>query len=242
VSEPGERLRVLGVGAHPDDLEFRVGGALATYAAGGAEVVAMIVTDGGRGSWDAVAPTALASRRLSESRAAARALGVERVLCLHHRDGSVQDAPALRQELCAWLRALRPHVILTHDPWRRYNLHPDHRAVGWACCDALVAARNANYYPEQLERTAPWRPRELLLFLPREVNHVVDISSQIEAKVAAVLCHASQLAGWAARAEPPGGEPADAVRGRVLQQAAAAAADRDFAYGEAVHRLALRGG
>jgi LmbE family N-acetylglucosaminyl deacetylase len=232
---------VLAVGAHPDDLEFRVGGALAAYAAGGAEVTAMMVTSGDRGSWDIVAPAQLASRRLAEAEAAARVLGVERVLCLHHRDGSVQDASALGQELCAWLRALRPHVILTHDPWRRYNLHPDHRAVGWACCDALVAARNANYYPEQLERCAPWRPSELLLFMPLEVNHLVDITSQIDRKVAAVLCHASQLAGWAARAEPPPGEPADAVRGRVLQQAAAAAADQDFAYGEAVHRFVLRG-
>ena len=240
MTAPSERLRVLGVGAHPDDLEFRVGGTLAAYAAGGAEVTVLMVTDGGRGSRDVASPTDLASRRLAEAEAAGRALGAERVLCMHHRDGSVQDAPALRQELCAWLRALRPHVILTHDPWRRYNIHPDHRAVGWACCDALVAARNANYYPEQLHRLTAWRPRELLLFMPLEVNHVVDISSHIEVKVAAVLCHASQVAGWAARAEPPGGDPAAAVGRRVHQQAAAAARGA-FACGEAVHRLALRG-
>jgi len=241
VRAPDERLRVLGVGAHPDDLEFRVGGALAAYAAEGAEVTMMLITDGGRGSWDVVRPAELAGRRLAEAEAAGRALGAERVFCLHHRDGSVVDAPALRQELCAWLRALRPNVVLTHDPWRRYNVHPDHRATGWACCDAMVAARNANYFPEQLERLAPWRPRELLLFMPLEVNHVVDISSHLEAKVAAVLRHESQLAGWAARAEPPGGDPADSVRRRVRQQAAAAAEGRSFSYGEAVHRVTLRG-
>lgn len=232
-----ERLRVVAVGAHPDDLEFRVGGTLVKYAAAGADVAALIVTDGDRGSWEVGSPVALGARRQREAEAAMQTLGVTQTIFLHRSDGALYDADGLSHELCGWLRSLQPHVVITHDPWRRYNLHPDHRTVGWACCDAINAARNANFHAEQLDRLRPWRTGELCLFMPFRVNHVVDISAYIETKVAGVLCHGSQLAGWAARAEVEGADLAGAVTGRVLTMAREAAATEPFGYGEAFHQV-----
>ena len=40
------------------------------------------------------------------------------------------------------IRELRPEVVLGHDPWKRYRLHPDHRAAGLLVCDGIVAARD----------------------------------------------------------------------------------------------------
>lgn len=233
--------RVVAIGAHPDDVDFRVGGSLARWAAAGAEVIVIVVSDGDRGSWTPVAPNALAIERLQEQAAGARTLGAARVIPLHRSDGAIYDTAGLSQELCLWYRLLRPTTVVTHDPWRRYNLHPDHRAVGWAACNAVVAARNANFHPEQLDRLRRWGPRQVLLFLPLRVNHVVDVSEYIERKVDAVLCHRSQLAGWASRADPGAADQAEAVRGRILQVAADAAAGESFRYGEAFHRLASKG-
>jgi LmbE family N-acetylglucosaminyl deacetylase len=75
--------------------------------------------------------------------------------------------------------------------------------------------------------------------MPLSVNHVVDVTAQVETKAAAVLCHASQLAGWAARAQGESGELATVVQGRVLRLAEEAAAAQPFDYGEAFHRIAF---
>jgi LmbE family N-acetylglucosaminyl deacetylase len=232
-----EGTRVLAVGAHPDDVDFRAGGTLAAYAARGASIHSVVVTDGDRGSWDRVSPNELALDRLDEQRRALEALGAHELICLHRSDGAVYDIPGLRQELCLLYRRLRPTTIITHDPWRRYNPHPDHRAVGWAACDAIVAARNANFYSEQLTTVDTWNPPEVLLFLPFQVNHVVDISTTIERKVAAVLCHGSQLESWAAKAEHRGDDLRRAVRERVLSLSRESGSAAGFEYGERFHRL-----
>ena len=46
------------------------------------------------------------------------------------------------------IRTLRPDVVLGHDPWKRYRLHPDHRNAGLLVCDAIVAARDPHFFPE----------------------------------------------------------------------------------------------
>ncbi|HZD02524.1 MAG TPA: PIG-L deacetylase family protein [Actinomycetes bacterium] len=235
-----DESRVVAIGAHPDDVDFRVGGSLARWAAAGAEVIVIVVSDGDRGSWTPVAPNALAIERLREQAEGARTLGAARLISLHRSDGAIYDTAGLSQELCLWYRLLRPTTVVTHDPWRRYNLHPDHRAVGWAACNAVVAARNANFHPEQLDHLQLWSPRQVLLFLPLLVNHVVDVSDHIERKIDAVLCHRSQLAGWASRADPDAADQAEAVRGRILQLAADTAVGQPFRYGEAFHRLTSR--
>ncbi len=187
--------RALAIGAHPDDAEFGAGGTLAKWADQGCTVSIVIATDGSKGTWDPDQdPTELARARRRESRAAADALGARgELVFLDHVDGELRNSPELREELSLWIRRLRPDVILTWDPWKRYMLHPDHREIGWATVDAVVAARDHLFFPHQLmEGVDKHRPRAVLLYAADEPDHWEDISSSFDSKIEALLCHSSQ--------------------------------------------------
>lgn len=187
--EPPESA--LAIGAHPDDIEFGTGGTLARWAAAGTRVTLLVMTDGSKGSWDpAVDPAELAARRTAEQSAAAETMGAVEVLQAGHIDGELEYSMGLRAQVCRFIRTVRPAVVLTHDPWQRYQLHPDHRVTGWAVVDGVVAARDHLFFPEQ--GLAPHRPSVLLLWFPDEANHWEDIAGSLDRKVAALLCHASQ--------------------------------------------------
>jgi LmbE family N-acetylglucosaminyl deacetylase len=183
----------LAVGAHPDDVEFGAGGTLAKWAAAGCVVHHLVLTDGSKGTWNPDADLhALVRIRQDEQRAAAAALGAAgEVVFLGQVDGELEVTSSLRAEVCAVIRRLRPHVVLGHDPWKRYRLHPDHRAAGFLVCDALVAARDPHFFPEQ--RLEPHRPSAVLLWEADEVNHAEDVSGSVDAKLAALEAHRSQF-------------------------------------------------
>lgn len=187
--------RALSIAAHPDDAEFGAGGTLAKWAEGGCEVTLLIATDGSKGTWDpAVAPADLAAARRAEAVAAATVLGASpEVVFLDHVDGELQHSPALQAELCLWIRRLRPDVVLSWDPWKRYMLHPDHREIGWGACDAVVAARDHLFFPEQLVAgLEKHRPDALLLYAADAPDHYEDITATFERKIDALLEHSSQ--------------------------------------------------
>jgi LmbE family N-acetylglucosaminyl deacetylase len=95
-----------------------------------------------------------------------------------------------RRQVCQVIREVRPEVVLGHDPWRRYRLHPDHRHAGWLLTDAVVAARDPKFFPELSE--PPHRPTSMLLFEADEPNHVENAEGMVDRKVAALLAHESQ--------------------------------------------------
>lgn len=183
--------RVLAIGAHPDDIEFGAGGTIAKWSAAGAEVVIVITTDGSKGSWDPdTEPTELAERRAAEQRAAARELGVARIVQLGHVDGELEYSRQLRIDMATQIRLQKPDVVLSHDPWQRYQMHPDHRATGFAVTDGVVSARDHLFHPELgLEAH---RPAALLLWSADAPDHYEPIDETVERKIAALLCHASQ--------------------------------------------------
>lgn len=185
--------RALAVGAHPDDVEFGAGATLATWAAAGCEVSLVICTDGSKGTWDPHADTAaLVATRQAEAVDAARALGATgEVVFLGRVDGELEDDRLARSELARWIRVLRPDVLLGHDPWQRYRLHPDHRAAGFLTTDALVAARDPHFFPEH--GVTHHRPSALLLFEADEPDHAEPVAPEaVEAKIAALEAHRSQ--------------------------------------------------
>jgi len=183
----------LAIGAHPDDVEFGCGGTLAKWASAGCVVHHLVLTDGSKGTWDPNADTvALVARRRDEQREAARRLGARGdVVFLDNVDGELVESPALVSEIARQIRRLRPTVVLGHDPWKRYRLHPDHRHAGFLTCDAIVAARDPHFHHEH--RLPHHRPDTLLLWEADEPDHAEDVSSSIDAKIAALMAHESQF-------------------------------------------------
>ncbi len=186
--------RALAIGAHPDDIEFGAGATLARWAEAGCEVSLLICTDGSKGTWDGEADIAsLVATRADEAREASRALGANgEVVLLGRVDGELDDRDrTTRSEIARHIRRLRPDVLLGHDPWKRYRLHPDHRAAGFLVCDALVAARDPHFFPEH--GLDPHRPRALLLFEADEPDHVEPVDEHhLAARIAALEAHRSQ--------------------------------------------------
>ena len=185
--------RALAIAAHPDDVEFQCGATLAKWAAAGCAVSHLICTDGSKGSWDPDDDLdALVALRQDEQRAAARALGATgEVVFLGRTDGELQADLATQAEVAAWIRRLQPDVVLGHDPWKRYRLHPDHRAAGFLAVDGVVAARDPHFFPEQ--GLAHHRPDALLLFEADEADHHEDVEGFADAKIAALERHVSQF-------------------------------------------------
>ena len=185
--------RALAIGAHPDDADFNCGATLAKWAAAGCEVSILVCTDGSKGTWDPTVDVAdLVATRRHEQRAAAEALGATgQVVFLGWPDGGLESGVEPRWQVASWIRRLRPDVVLGHDPWKRYRLHPDHRHAGWLTTDGVVAARDAAFFPEQ--QIPHWRPDALLLFEADEPDHVEDVTGHEAAKVAALRSHTSQF-------------------------------------------------
>ncbi|MET0326087.1 MAG: PIG-L deacetylase family protein [Ilumatobacteraceae bacterium] len=188
----------LAVAAHPDDVEFGAGGTLAKWAAAGCVVHHLVCTDGSKGTWDASADLpALAARRQEEQREASRRLAgdvtssVGEVRFLGRVDGDLTSDRATVSDVARIIRELQPEVVLGHDPWKRYRLHPDHRHAGWLVCDGIVAARDPHFFPEH--GLAHHRPSALLLWEADEPNHVEDVSAFVDRKLAALEAHESQF-------------------------------------------------
>ncbi len=224
--------RALAIGAHPDDVEFGAGGTLAKWVAAGCEISHLVCTDGSKGSWDPDADVAeLVALRQEEQRAAARALGgIGSVVFLGWPDGELESGLRQRWEVCYWIRRLRPDVVLGHDPWKRYRLHPDHRNAGLLAVEGIVAARDPHFFREQ--GAEPHRPSALLLWEADEPDHVEDVTDFLDVKVAALMEHRSQFRSTMHITDPSSETETDAFRDRVRERAVEHGRDVGFRYGE----------
>ena len=183
--------------AHPDDPEVSCGGTVARWAAAGADVHVVICATGDKGSSDpATRPEDLVRRRAAEVAAATAVLGVAGHHLLGHPDGEVENSPALRRELVALVRRLQPQVVVCPDPTAvffgaSYFNHRDHRQVGWAVLDAVApAAANPHYFPDA---GPPHQVEAVYLSGTLQPDLWVEITTTIEVKAQALLCHESQL-------------------------------------------------
>lgn len=231
---------ILTVFAHPDDEVFGAGGVAAHYADQGDRVVIACVTRGEAGE---ISDPALATRetigvvREEELRTAATALGVTDVRMLEFRDAGMAGTPEnedLRtlhrtppaeatHRMVALIRAVRPDVVITHDPTGGYG-HPDHIATCQYVTAAFDAAGDAAQFPtageawqparlyynvipksffkdlrEQMQRqgldTAQWDTSafEALGVTDEEVTHLIDVSAHFVRKQAAFAAHRTQF-------------------------------------------------
>ncbi len=228
--------RALAIAAHPDDVEFGCGATLARWAAAGCAIHHLVCTDGSKGTWDAEADiAALVATRQAEQRDASRALGgAGDVVFLGWPDGELDSGLRQRWQVAYWIRRLRPDVVLGHDPWKRYRLHPDHRHAGFLTVDGVVAARDPHFFPEQ--SLPHHRPSALLLFEADEPDHVETADeAAVERKLAALEAHRSQFRSTmhVDADDPSAGEQLDAFRRRVRDRLAKHGALAGWPLGEA---------
>ena len=193
--------RVLVVSAHPDDVDFGAAGTVARWVDEGVDVTYLVVTRGDAGGFDDTPREQMPLLREAEQRAAAKAVGVERVEFLDgYADGALAPTPDLRRDITRAIRRYRPDRILTNSPLRRWERiagpgHPDHLAVGEATtCAIYPDARNPFAFPELLrdEGLEPWVVREVWYQGGPDPDHAVDVTDTYPRKLAALAAHVTQ--------------------------------------------------
>lgn len=195
-----EVSRALAIFAHPDDAEFMFGGTIARLTAQGAEVNYVVCTDGANGGVDlASTGDELATLRAAELRAAADVLGVGAISSLGYPNDELQVNDDLKRDIIREIRRFRPEVLLTMAPQRLPGApldfqHGDHLAASEATFTAAYPqSYKARIYPELLdEGFQPFRVTEIWMSAFEDANLYVDVTDQIDVKMAAIWCHASQ--------------------------------------------------
>lgn len=190
-----EPLRLLILGAHPDDAEYSAGGLASLYRQSGHVVKMVSVTDGSAGHHTRTSQE-LAQIRRQEAKAAGAVIGAEYEVW-EFPDGHLLPTPTVRHRVIRAIRSFRPDLLLTH---RTNDYHPDHRAVGQAVQDASFLVRVPLVVPE-----VPALPRDpVVAFLPDLFTKpcplapdvVFDITDRLDTVAAMLACHASQVFEW----------------------------------------------
>jgi len=203
--------------AHPDDESLGTGGILAKYSADGVETFVVTATRGERGRFDdrgtRPGPDIVGRTRDAELRAAAHELGVREVIVLDYLDGELDrvDGGEASEKIAGHIRRVRPHVIVTFDPFGAYG-HPDHIAISQLTAAAIARAADSHcvskfYYFVNGERK--WAAYQAAFkTLTSNVDGVVRaamawpdwaITTQIDARDSwrivwrAVQCHKTQM-------------------------------------------------
>jgi LmbE family N-acetylglucosaminyl deacetylase len=193
--------RVVIVDAHADDADYFAGGTIARWAATGAEIYLIVLTNGSKGSIMLPKPD-LVQRRQEEQRLAAEIMGIKDVFFGGFEDGQLTNSEEVRRFIVRHIRAIMPDTVIGWDPGLIYSTrhnyvnHRDHREAGLATQDSVwVDARNAATFRDLLEDEflLPHKVRRLVYFtLADTVNHIVDITDYVGVKRQAMTSHGSQ--------------------------------------------------
>lgn len=188
-------LRLLVIGAHPDDADLSAGGTIALYRAAGHTVKMVSVTNGDAGHHQIRGPE-LAKRRKAEALASGATLGATYDVLDNH-DGQLQPTLENRYQIIRLIRTFKPDLVLTHRP---NDYHPDHRYVSQLVQDAaymvtvppvcpdvphLMRDPVIAYLPDDFQRPYPFSP-----------TVAVEIDAVIDKVVDMLHCHESQFYEW----------------------------------------------
>ncbi|OGH10569.1 MAG: hypothetical protein A2857_06790 [Candidatus Levybacteria bacterium RIFCSPHIGHO2_01_FULL_36_15] len=193
---------ILGVAAHPDDLEFGASGTFAKWAQTGAECYYLICADGSKGSGDPnITPEKLIRIRQKEQIDAGKILGLKNVFFLDYPDTELVPNLDVKRDIVRYIRMLKPDTVVTLDPTMVYSIsrnsvnHTDHRAVGIAAMDAVFPlARDRLTFPEQeVEGLSPHKVKYLYFVNFDNYNEIVDITPSFDIKIKALTAHKSQI-------------------------------------------------
>ncbi len=183
-------MKVLAVGAHPDDIEFLCAGTLAKYKRLGHEVAIGIATNGEVGS-STHSKAEIAAIRHDEAAASAAVIGAE-FHWLGYPDEFLFNNAETRLRFIDLVRAARPDLILCLDPENDY--HPDHTTSGQIVWDTHVMVTVPNIKTDH--PPCAKIPEIIYMDTIGGVNFIpdryVDISADIDAKRKMLSCHKSQ--------------------------------------------------
>ena len=193
---PTQPLRLLIIGAHPDDAEYAAGGTAALYRAAGHVVHMVSLTDGACGHHIKTGPE-LAQRRRQEAQDSASVIGATYQIFFHNRDGELMPTLENRMCLVKLMRRHKPDLVLTHRP---NDYHPDHRYTSQLVQDAAYLLTVPAIVPN-----APFLPRiPVIAYLPDTFEKpipfqptiAVDVGPVLDKIIAMLHCHTSQVYEW----------------------------------------------
>ncbi len=189
-----KQIRVLVIGAHPDDCDIKAGGVAALYTQKGHIVKFVSVTNGDAGHHEMGGP--LAKRRNAEAQAAAEVIDIDYELLDIH-DGELMPTLENRYKIIRTIREFRADLIMTHRP---NDYHPDHRYTSMLVQDAayMVTVPNICALTPHLEKNP------VIVYLsdnfkkpyPFTPDVVVGIDSVVDKKIDMLHCHVSQFYEW----------------------------------------------
>jgi len=162
-------MKILAIGAHPDDIEFGCGGTLFKYTAKGHQAFLMIMTKGDEGGEPEV--------RIAEQEASQSILGIDRIYWSDYQDTKLVVDKEMINKIEAVIADVDPDFILTHFP---YDTHQDHRHLAQATISATRYIKNVMFFEGPTTQN----------FTP---NVYVDISEALDTKIDALTAHHSQM-------------------------------------------------
>lgn len=186
-------MKILAVGAHPDDVELRCYGTLARYAEdSGNEIHIAAVCRGNAGTKEKIDGEKLAAIRRKEAEQAAGIIGA-RYTNLGVGDGQLFFDEEKFGRFLELVRSIAPDVILTHPP-SDIDWHNDHYFTQQLVISASIWATHQNI---GVPTEHPPVDRYAAIFywgkFDGPVTHYVDITRTFEKKKQALACHESQL-------------------------------------------------
>jgi LmbE family N-acetylglucosaminyl deacetylase len=188
-------LKILMIGAHPDDCDIKGGGTAALFSAMGHQVKFISVTNGDAGHMD-MGGGVLAKRIMAESQESAKRLGITYDVLDHH-DGELLATLPIRLEIIRKIREWDADVVISH---RANDYHPDHRYTAILVQDAAFMVGVPNIAAD----TPPLKKNPVFLYFqdnfqkpyPFQADIAIDISEVIDQKINAMDAHESQFYEW----------------------------------------------
>mgnify|MGYP004471529517 FL=1 len=184
-------MRVLAIGAHPDDIEIACAGTLAKCVKRGDTVIVCHVSSGDLGHV-VIPPDQLSVIRAKEAKEAGKLAGIEVISANFHDLDIFDNNREARDRIVEIIRYANPDFIITHNP---DDYMPDHTAVSRLVFDASFSATLPNYPPktDTPAKLVPIYYMDTLAGVHFDPTEYVDISDEIELKLKMLNCHESQI-------------------------------------------------